>query len=376
MLPLRPLCAMVSVAGLLACQPPLPPPPLPLRPAAAAAGGDLVLVLAPARLPVVERAMTEIALQNRRARGPAGDAAALLGIDFRRVGSAAEATAVVAGLLPQIDRYRAIFTPSQTFARAAQRLAPGRPIVFDGVDDPVANCLVDSLRHPGRNATGYMHQLPDAESKMLELLHDGFPGVRRVVVLVSATNDARQRCRPDGPPPAPRDDESAGCRGGLHDADAGVLRLIEAGRIAAFGHRLGLAVRFMVMCDVSDFPLLSDATAGAPDTGVIVPWHSLFDEHIGELVAALALARRPAVFPSERFTRAGGVLSIAPVLDRGRNRASVLTLMQVIDGRSPAGLPVQTPRGFEIVFNAAAAAQQGLQPSRFLLRRADRTLLQ
>jgi ABC-type uncharacterized transport system substrate-binding protein len=58
--------------------------------------------------------------------------------------------------------------------------------------------------------------------------------------------------------------------------------------------------------------------------------------------------------------------------DPGPTSPTVLALMQVLDGRSPATLPVQDPRGFQLTLNARAAAQQGLQPSLPLLHRVDR----
>jgi putative tryptophan/tyrosine transport system substrate-binding protein len=328
---------------------------------------ERILILAPSRVPVVEQVVAEIERRNERLAGsePA------IRVDFRSVSSRAEAVTAIESLLPIIGHYRAIFTPSQTLARAAQTLVSDRPIVFDGVDDPVSNCLVDSLRRPGRNATGYMHLLPDTELKMLEVLHESFPEVKKVVVLASGHNVSPRSC--DLSDPVWRGERPA-CEPGIHRADSAVARLVEGARLEGFGRELGVEVRFLVLCEAADFDLVSVAASEEEAAGFVVPWHTLFDDHRANLVSALARAKRPTIYASEAFTKIGGLLSLEPILDRGKDRASVISLMQVLDGRLPATLPVQRPRGFEIVFNAGATAKLGLQPSAWLLRRADRTL--
>lgn len=349
----------VLLAGLLlACQPERGPPAVTPAP-------DRVLVLAPPGSASIGIAQAEVAQRNRE-RAPREPA---LEVDVRVVRSAAETTAAVGALRPQWAHYRAIFTPSQTFARAAQLLVVDRPIVFDGIDDPVSNCLVDSLRRPGRNATGYMHLLADTEQKMIEVLHDGFPALREVVVLVSGHNVMPQTCAADDPVRVglmPR------CVPGRVGA-AAVQRMLDAAGIERFGVARGLKVSFLQLCAPADFVLAARSARDA-GVGIVVPWHSLFDDHAEALVAALAQAAGPVVYPSTRHALAGGTLALEPQRDGERYRASALVLRQVLAGRTPAELPVQGPRGFEIVLNAGAAARQGLAPSLQLLRRADRIL--
>jgi putative tryptophan/tyrosine transport system substrate-binding protein len=57
------------------------------------------------------------------------------------------------------------------------------PIVFTLVADPVAAGFVDSLAHPGGNATGFTNFEYAISAKWLELLKDIAPGVTRVAVL-------------------------------------------------------------------------------------------------------------------------------------------------------------------------------------------------
>ncbi len=62
-------------------------------------------------------------------------------------------------------------------------LAPGRPIVFVHVPDPVAAGYVDSLARPGGNATGFILFEYATSAKWLEVLKQIAPGVTRVAVI-------------------------------------------------------------------------------------------------------------------------------------------------------------------------------------------------
>src|SRR5260370_27156140 len=55
---------------------------------------------------------------------------------------------------------------------AAKRQASGIPIVFLSVGDPIAMGLVESLPHPGYNATGFSDILADLGGKLLDLARD------------------------------------------------------------------------------------------------------------------------------------------------------------------------------------------------------------
>ena len=60
------------------------------------------------------------------------------------------------------------------------------PIVFVQVSDPVGGGLVESLSHPGGNATGFTGFQETVSGKWLELLKEAVPGVRRVAVIRNA----------------------------------------------------------------------------------------------------------------------------------------------------------------------------------------------
>src|SRR2546430_10984215 len=77
-----------------------------------------------------------------------------------------------------------------TGTRAAQKSAPGIPVVMMGTGDPVGTGLVDSLARPGRNTTGLSFVSADLAPKWLEIARNVVPKLSKVGVLVNVTNPA------------------------------------------------------------------------------------------------------------------------------------------------------------------------------------------
>src|SRR5215813_7649916 len=71
-----------------------------------------------------------------------------------------------------------------------QHLSRTLPIVFASVADPVGAGIVDSLAHPGGNATGFMIYEYNLAAKYLELLKEIAPSVKRVAIIRNAANPA------------------------------------------------------------------------------------------------------------------------------------------------------------------------------------------
>jgi putative ABC transport system substrate-binding protein len=67
------------------------------------------------------------------------------------------------------------------------------PIVFVIVADPVGFGLVESLAHPGGNATGLSLMAIDLSGKLLSLLKEAVPSLSRVTLLFDPSNPFKQR---------------------------------------------------------------------------------------------------------------------------------------------------------------------------------------
>src|SRR5215467_15604331 len=85
----------------------------------------------------------------------------------------------------KVDAILAIGTPATLAARQATSVVP---IVFVGVNDPVALGVVASLARPVGNLTGLSNQQHDVAGKRLELLREVVPGLRRLAILANPAN--------------------------------------------------------------------------------------------------------------------------------------------------------------------------------------------
>src|SRR5215467_3490351 len=86
-------------------------------------------------------------------------------------------------------RVAVIATPGTNVgALAAKAATTTTPIVFGVGDDAVRMGLVDSLAHPGGNATGINFFVAEVLTKRLGLLHQLVPKAVRIAVLVDPAN--------------------------------------------------------------------------------------------------------------------------------------------------------------------------------------------
>lgn len=264
----------------------------------------------------------------------------------------------------------AAFVISMDLARQVQRLAPGLPIVFDGSADPLQMCLAASLTRPGGSATGASSDYP-AEPKALEALRDAYVGVKTVWVLVDGMNLHPAECETHIAT-RERAESGASCTAG--PADPLSLRRVMALAPAwnRDAQRSGIQMRFLVLCDASDFARLRTwIDAAEPGLGILVPLHWLFFEHSKALVQALTSLRLPSIYLGREFLAVGAPMALVPIEAGARHEAAIDLLLQVLRGRSPADLPVQLPRGFKLWINHDAITAPHLRPSLKALRRAD-----
>ena len=84
-----------------------------------------------------------------------------------------------------------LVTSTSNAAVAVHAAAPAIPLVFFGVSDPVGLGLVESLEHPGGNATGLVALVPEGHTgKQLQLLGEFAPQASRIAELERAAAEA------------------------------------------------------------------------------------------------------------------------------------------------------------------------------------------
>jgi putative ABC transport system substrate-binding protein len=100
---------------------------------------------------------------------------------------------------------------------------------------------------------------------------------------------------------------------------------------------------------------------------------SMFAINREEIIDLAAKRRLPAVYPDNRYTDAGGLMSYGPNSD-WRYRRAAYFVDRILKGAKPADLPVEQPTKFELVINLKTAKQTGITIPPKVLKWADRVI--
>jgi putative ABC transport system substrate-binding protein len=103
-----------------------------------------------------------------------------LRIDYRWGGNAGKSADELVALAPDV-----IVTTTGGLVRELQRKSSTVPIVFAAANEPVGAGLIESLARPGTNATGLAMVESSQSAKLLQLLKEIAPRLRRAVVVRS-----------------------------------------------------------------------------------------------------------------------------------------------------------------------------------------------
>jgi putative ABC transport system substrate-binding protein len=233
-----------------------------------------------------------------------------------------------------------IFTGGGPTILAAKQASPTMPIVFAGAADPVGSGIVSSLARPGGNITGLSVMAPDLDGKRLELLKEAFPKVARVAFLWQPGN-----VRGNDP---------------LTDMEAAAKAL-------------GLKLQSLPVRGLDDF---ESAFARAKRDGaqaLITTTGPLFNTQQRQVLDFAAKNRLPAMYASNEFVEAGGLMSYTPnYTDLYRRAADFVD--KILKGTKPAEIPVEQPMKFEFVISLIAAKQIGVTIPPNVLVRATKVI--
>ncbi len=234
-----------------------------------------------------------------------------------------------------------IVAVSPVLALAVRSAAPSVPLVFVNVADPIALRLVESLAHPGGNATGVATIVPEGFiGKQLQLLKELVPRASRIAVLINPMNPSHQRGRTELP---------------------------------EIGQKLGVT---LVIVEASASDQLETAFNAAIKQGAeaIDVWgEPLTSLHSAEIVALAARYRLPAVYLFRQSAVDGGLLSFGSnEADRWRRVGPYVD--KILKGERPADLPVEQPTGYHLAVNLKTAAALGITVSPSILAQADEVI--
>ena len=220
---------------------------------------------------------------------------------------------------------------------AAKAATATTPIVFASGGDAVKLGLVASLNRPGGNVTGVNLVFGALGAKRLELLREVIPQARSVAILANPAY-----------PSAAAEIED------LHAA----------------ARTLGLKVLVLEVAAEAAIAPAFDRLAAERAEGLLVADDPFLQGFRGEIVALAARHAVPAVYFSQDFALAGGLMSYGGSIVEGYRLVGVYA-GRILHGAKPADLPVVQPTKFELVVNLRTAKALGIELPPSLVARAD-----
>ncbi|CAG0955672.1 hypothetical protein BURK1_00437 [Burkholderiales bacterium] len=226
-------------------------------------------------------------------------------------------------------------------ARAAKKATTTIPIVFAGSSDPVAGGIVANLARPGGNITGVSLAYGDGfAGKWLELPDEAVPNASHFSALWSSSN-------------------------------AAAAKFVKELQVAARVLNARLDVH-----QAASLPELDDALAAIGRSGarsLIVTPSPFAATQRDKLVQFAATAGLPAMYFTDDFADAGGLMSYGPSIGDSYRRAAAY-VDKILKGAKPGDLAVEQPTRFELTINLRTARTLGLKIPRSVLLRADRII--
>jgi putative ABC transport system substrate-binding protein len=220
---------------------------------------------------------------------------------------------------------------------AARRQAPTIPIVFINVGNPIAMGLVESLSHPGRNATGFSDILGDLSAKLVDL--------------------ARELRNPEG---------SVGYlwHTGWPDGESRYRATEQAAQ------SVGVKLRSRGILNAAE---INDAIAAIKEDGattlITQPGPFSF-QHRGQIIGSAMSHGLGTISGTSIWAREGGLIAYGP--DQIHMfRTAPFYVDRILKGTKPADLPVELPTKVELVINLKTARALGIEMPLALLIRAD-----
>jgi ABC-type uncharacterized transport system substrate-binding protein len=214
------------------------------------------------------------------------------------------------------------------------------PIVFTSAVDPVGAGFVESLAHPGGNATGFMQFDYSLSGKWLELLKQLAPTVVRAGVI-------RDAATPSG--------------------------IAQFAVIQSVAGSLGVDIVPINVRDGGEIERGIAKLASYPNAGLITATGASVVGHRDLILKLAAQHRLPAIYPNKTYVDHGGLVSYGPdqILSA---RLAAGYVDRILKGAKPADLPVQVPTRYELIVNLKTARALGLELPASVVARADQVI--
>jgi putative ABC transport system substrate-binding protein len=235
-----------------------------------------------------------------------------------------------------------IITPSGDVAVLAIKAATQNiPIVSPTLSDPVRAGLINSFNQPGGNVTGVSTIVEHLSQKQLAVAAEALPGRSRFAVLINVT--------------------------------AGEATLLQKREIEEASSELGLTVVPASVQAPDDLDAAFQKLANQRAEAVIVLNEGMFVVQRQRIVDLATANRLPDVYPVRDAVVAGGLLSYGVSLHETFRKGAALVI-NILEGASPANMPVEFPSKLELVINLKTAKSLDLTIPPTVLARADEVI--
>jgi putative ABC transport system substrate-binding protein len=249
----------------------------------------------------------------------------------------------IPALLAELIAFRPeiIVTGTSVSAIAIREAAPAIPMVFVGLGDPVGLGLVESLSHPGGNATGTAGLVPEGFiGKQLQLLKEFVPQASRMAVLINPTVPAHR---------------------------------LDLPKLPEFERQLGVELITVEVSRPDQYEAAFEK-AHAHAAEAIHVWDGpLQSAHSPEVVGLAARYQLPSMYMTRHYVLEGGLLSYGPS-ETDKYRRAGAYIDKILKGEKPGDLPVEQPTRFQLIVNLNTAKALGITVPPSILALADEVI--
>jgi putative ABC transport system substrate-binding protein len=233
----------------------------------------------------------------------------------------------------------AILTTGTPATLAAKQATSVIPIVFVGVNDPVASGVVASLARPVGNLTGLSNQQHDVAGKRLDLLREVVPGLHRLAILGNPANTGFT---------------------------------LEMKDVQTLADKIGLET---VLLEIREAEEIGPALESLNNRADALYFSSdpLFNSNRIRINTVVLHLRLPTVYAFREYIEAGGLMSYGANFPALFRRGAEF-VDKILRGAKPADIPVEQPTEFDLVINLTTAKALGLTVPPALLARADEVI--
>jgi putative tryptophan/tyrosine transport system substrate-binding protein len=221
-------------------------------------------------------------------------------------------------------------------ALAASRTVP--IVMWANNFDPFSHGYVQSLARPGGNVTGLFTRQPELAAKQVEILKETFPDRIRVAALWDVL--------------------SADQLDGAQRAAKSLQLTLRALKLENPPYDIASAFRRVAEGDPQMLLVLSGP---------------FFGPHNKEIAEQTLRYRLPAMFIFKYYVEDGGLMSYGIDIKSDFRRLAEY-VAKILNGATPADLPVEQPTRFELVVNLKTAKAIGIELPTSLLLRADEVI--